>query len=404
MSKHVRHSLAAVLALQALVPVRAMAADDTVGLSEAVETALRLDPVLAALSARQDAAQDRRLGALAPSEPSFAVTKYKNGSTDRTVSQSFGFPGRAQAAARAVEAEANGIQAQAVRRRADIAASVKKDYASLWATRKKREVLALKRSSFERILAAAKRRSVKDTTTEVEYLNSQVAAARIDDEDAALAAEERSRLAALNLLLERKPEEPLALREPAVPAYPPSLDVAVLVAAATRNGPSLNEARSAEEVARRQLTVSRGAYLPDFQLSAISNNPEGAQFGGALTVPIWSWLGERRSVMAARKELDARASDRAAAQRALTLDIERRVSELQALGLRLQNHSTRLIPVSEKSFKVALVNYGYGKVDYPALSAAAEAWFGAQDEYYSLLESYAAAEADLEALIGGPLP
>lgn len=403
MVMHVRSRFVAVLALQALVPVSVFAAD-AIGLSEAVETALRLDPTLSAYIARHAAAQDRRAGALGPSEPNFSVTQFNDKSTDRTISQPFGFPGKASTQARAVQAEENAIEAQAARRRADLSAIVKKDYAALWTARKKREVLAIKRSSFEKILVSAKRRSVKDTTTEVEYLNSQVAADRIQDDDAVLAAEERSRLAALNLLLGRKREEPLELREPAAPAYPPRLDVSALTLAAARTGPSLNEARSSEEIARRLVSVSRGLYLPDFQLSAIVNNPKSPRFGGAMTVPIWGWFGERRGVMAAQKELSARGFDRAEAERALALDIERRVSELQALGMQLENHSARLLPISEKSFKIALVNYSYGKVDYPALSASAEGWFGTQDSYYSLLDSYAAAYADLEALVGGPLP
>ncbi len=403
MVKPTQSSLLAVLTFLSLAPVQVFAAD-SVGLSEAVETAMRVDPALAASSARRDAAQDRRAGVLAPAEPNFSVTKFADGSFDYTLSQPLGFPGKAHAAARAIEAEANAVEGQATRRRAELSASVKKTFFSLWTTRKKREVLALKRSAFERILKDSKRRSVKDTTTEVEYLNSQVSAAQIEDEDADLTAEERSRLAAMNTLLGRRPDEPLELHEPAVPAYPPRLDLAALTAAAARTGPSLAEASFSVEIARRQLSVSRRSYLPDFQLSAITNNPERAQFGGAMTVPIWAWFGERRSVMAGEKELTARSSDLTGAERALTLDINGQVAQLDALGAKLQNYSAQLLPVAEKSFKVALANYGYGKVDYPALSTAAEAWFGAQVSYYSLLDNYAASYADLEASVGGPLP
>ena len=406
--KEVRRTIAqlsrAFLALGFLVmaPARALAAE-AVSLPEAVSAALRLDPVLAALAARRDAAQDRRRLSLAPAEPSFAVTKDFNGLKDYAVSQSLGFPGRARAAAGAVEAEAGVIEAQAARRRAAVTSRVKKAYASLWTARKKREILVLKRAAFAKILEASKRRSVKDTTTEVEYLNSEVATAQIEDEDADLSAEERSRAAALNLLLDRRAGEALELREPAIPAFPPRLDRGALTLAA-RSNPALSEARSDEEVFRRRLSLTRWSYLPEFSFLAAVDEQRRGKLSGALTIPLWSWFGERRASSAAAGELRAKQFDKSEAERALALDLEERVADLETLGAKLQNHSARLIPLSEKSFKTALANYGYGKVDYNALSAAASAWFGAQDRYYSLQERYAAAWADLEALIGGPLP
>ena len=402
MDKHARSRLVAVMTLS-LVPARAFAAD-AVSLSEAVETAARLDPVLTALSARREAANDRRLSTLAPAEPNLIVTKDFDGAVEFGAAQALGFPGKARAAAKVVDAEAGGIEAQAARRRAELATRVKKSYASLWTARKKREVVALKRASWQDILKAAKRRAVKDTTTEVEYLNSQVVAAQIEDDDTSLSAEERSRLAELDLLLGRRADEPLELREPAVPAYPPKLDRAALASAAARSGPSLAEARSDEEIARRRLAVAHSAYLPDFQFSAQRSERAQTKLDAAVTFPVWSWFAERRAARAARGELAARGSDRSEAERALALDIERRVAGLEAMGSKLQNHSERLLPLSERSFKVALANYGYGKVDYNALSAAASGWFGAQDGYYTLLEGYAASWAELEALIGGPLP
>jgi len=407
--KEVRRTIAqlsrAFLALGFLIMAPAQAlAGEPVSLPEAVEAALRLDPVLAAFSARQGAAQDRRRFSLAPAEPNFAVTKDFNGLKDYAVSQSLGFPGRAQAAAGAVEAEASVIEAQAARRRAEVSSRVKKAYASLWAARKKREVLALKRTAFAKILEASKRRSVKDTTTEVEHLNSEVTAAQVEDEDADLLAEERSREAALDLLLGRRADQPLELREPAIPAFPPRLDRTALAAAAARSNPSLSEARWDEEVSRRRLSLARWSYLPEFSFLAAVDEQQRGKLSGALTIPLWSWFGERRAASAAKWELKARTFDKSEAERALALELEGRAAELEALGAKLRNHSERLIPLSEKSFKIALANYGYGKVDYNALSAAAGAWFGAQDRYYSLQERYAAAWADLEALIGGPLP
>lgn len=398
--------LAAFIAVAAfgLLPVSRPAwAAEPISVSSAVETALRVDPALAALARRAEALRERQAGSLAPAEPQLTAIQYPDRSAEYDVSQAVGFPGKALAAAKTLQAQATGLQAQSARRRAELTALVKTAYASLWALRKRREVLADERSAFLQILAAAKRRSVKDTTTQVEYLNSQVLAAQIEDTDVDLSAQEQAALGALDTFLGRQPDSPLELTDSGAPPLTADLDVARI----KRDGaasPIVLEAQSTVEVARRRVASSRAAILPDFQFTAFVNNPESAQFGAGLTVPVWSWFGERRAINAARQDLSASSADETGAKRTVAAEVNSAIARVEALEKRLDLASHRTLPVSQESFTVALKNYPYGKVDFPALLQAADGWFGGQERYYSLLARYAAARADLEALIGRPLP
>ena len=92
-----------------------------------------------------------------------------------------------------------------------------------------------------------------------------------------------------------------------------------------------------------------------------------------------------------------------ALRRSLDQSLQDRLSLLEALGTKLENYKANLIPTSERASRLALANYSYGKVDYPTLTAATQAWVNSKVEYEVILTDYLTSIAELEQTIGGDL-
>lgn len=382
-------------------------------LSQAIEIARSVNPELRTLLAERDSTLAKERQARAPAEPLFdfgigdlAAGPESSGLRTYQLTQALGFPGKAAAAARSLELDAASLDQRIRAKELEITRLVKTVFYQLALEQEKLDLNTQRHASFERILAVGRRRFVKDTTTEVEFLNTQATLKRIDNERQDLITGLKSSRVALDLLLASPPGTPIEIVIPAPPKKLPAFDDAEAQAIRGKfalSNPLLRDFQFETQAAQNRVTEARRAYLPDFKFSGGTNNLHAYAGIIEVTVPIWFWWNEKSGVAAAAATAAAKEADVALRRNTLLTTLEGKLASLQALGKKLGNYQSTLIPDSRRAFEVALRNYRFGKVDFPTLIASAEAEASSRLEYDTLLTEYRTLEAELEEMLGGSI-
>ncbi len=398
-----------VLLFLALLSKQALAR--SYGLNEAIELAKRQSFERAAILAQTEALKAKSTQALALSQPTFAFgigdlagRPGSENSSLRTyqVSQAFGFPGKAKASANAFENEAKGAEEGLRAKDLEITRQVRGVFLDLWLVQQKLALNAAKQSTFENILAVAKRRLVKSTTTEVEFLALEAERTRIENERADLAAEEKRSRAALNLLLGNPPEADATAATPSLPGAT-ALDAGNLRSRFRSGNPALRALYWKSAAAASRVSEAKSAYLPDLRFS-IGTNSYNAYAGSLeVSVPLWFLWNERSGVKAAVSAKAADEAEAAAKERALSALFEEKLIALENVGIKIKNYQATLVPNSKRAFEIAFKNYRFGKIEFATLTSSAESVTNAELELDTLRAGLEKTRAEVEEMAGGAL-
>lgn len=385
----------------------AAASADPLTLHEAISIARAQNPEHARLEAEQRALSARKRQAYAPASPVLGLES--PGPDVRgltyTVSQSLGFPGKAGADAKTLEFQARKLANELEVQDQETARAVKSAFCQLWLSSERLRLDEQQRASYEKILKIAERRSVSETTSEVELLILETALEGVDNERTDDESLKEKTSARLNLLLGRPPDLPFEIQPPAMPAYPFSPDLPLLRETLEAHNPALKAESSELQAAGAGLKSARLKALPDFVLTGgYVTRPVFFIGSLSLTLPLYYPFSEREGIKAARGLVEARGAGKRAVEKRLLEALGDQTSALKALGVKLDRYKTKILPLSERAFSVALRNYGYGKIDFSTLKASADTWFNSQEEFTSLLADYAGGMAELEFIVGAPLP
>ncbi len=373
-------------------------------LTEAVEQAKRYNPTKAVLTAQRQALLARQYRAQAPDPPTAQLSRSFGGTGEFEVSQSLGHLWKAPPRAKGLELEARRIDFELQAEDLEVTKKVKQVFNALGIVKNKRKVNDVRRSTFENILSVARRRLVKGTTTEVEWLRVQAEVAAVNNESTDLLAMERAARATLSLLLGRSPEEVLEIQDALMPTLPIPLKKEDLKKAFLAMNPSLRAAQAGVEVGQQGVRVAQSHLLPDLLVGGGVDTAAQAKLGVGVSLPFWSWLEGGKEVEAAEHEEEALRARVQAVTLALSQQVEEHLARLEAIGQKMMAYDTTIIPLANQAFQLALPNYGFGKVDYNTLAGAANAWVDAKMNYETLVERYLLDITELEAVVGGPLP
>ncbi len=388
-----------------ILAVPAAAADNLLTLQNAITIGQSQNPDHARIEAELRALTARTRLASAPASPVLGLESSGPDARTYTVSQSLGFPGKARAEVRTLEFETRKLAREMDALDQETAHSAKSAFYQLWLAGEKLRLDGQKRASFENILKIAQRRAVKETTTEVELLILETALEGVENERNDDESLKEKAVARLNLLLGRPVDSPLEIQAPPAPAYPFSIDLPRLRETLKAENPKLLAESAEIQAAGSRLKSARLSSLPDFTLTGgYITNPAFYTGKLAFTVPLYYPFSGREAIKAAGELAAARAARKLALERRLLTELEDKAAVLKALGLKLDRYNTKIIPLSERAFRVAMRNYEYGKIDFSTLKASADTWFNSMTEYAGLLAAYASGRADLELIAGAPLP
>ncbi len=428
-NKNIFKHFASVILLASLTyfqGVSSLFAAELLTLEQAVHTAKVTSPDLQSSQAQTKSARYRAEQSLAPALPSISYT-YQDMNTpyhglsvpaSRVIglTQPINFPGKALLAHSSLSYQAKALEDQSKGQELQVSLNTKTAYFQLQISRENLNLNAEQHLLYERIFATAKRRYEAGAITQVDLLNAEVALNANDNDLADLKSAERQARAQLNLLIGRPVDQKYdieAIKGRATQVF----DKGQLQNKMNEYRNELRAARNTYEAANKSYRLAEMSLLPDFQLTAGTTYydvPEASPIaanGGShtyyiglqATIPIWFLLDQRLGMSAA-------ASDRAAAEANLQsvsnqskLALEAAFDTYSANSEKIQNFEKHILPLTEQSLNLAVINYGAGKIDFQTLADAATARRTTRQTYLTTIMNLQISYSNIGLLIGEDL-
>jgi len=396
------HFASLAMAVTALLTVRLEAqespASDTL-LARLITEAITANPSLIAsrAMARAAAARVRPAGALPDpmltagvmnlTLPRFGFRESDFTEVDVELAQEFPWPGMLGARTEAASAEARARVAGAAARRRDVVVRTAELYHQLRYVVTARATLARQRRLLSAGVDIAMARYATTTVPQSDPLQARVALARLDTEEAELAAQEIELRAQLKALRNVEGLDSLTI-EPIRPELVPS-DVHLSSPAATDEPaddlpehPRLTARRAEIEAAERTVRVEQLGGRPDFTvMTRYGARPLGADFFSAfvgIRIPLYAGRNQLRLADAARADADAARAALAEEQASLAEDIRTALARIQAGAARLRLLSDQVVPAAQATVDASLRVYRVGKIEFLTVLAAEDALYRAE--------------------------
>lgn len=396
-------------------------------IEDAMSLAIVNSPDVQSLENQFESVSAKKRAALAPSEPYFNITfndiiqPYDFSTAASEVfqfTQPFGFPGKAFLNRAVLSDQSEAIYAQLNASKLQVSYNVKQAYYGLSLAQKNIGINADQKAAFKQILAVAKRRYEGGQTSQVDYINSQVALISNENDLIDLHAAEKVARAQLNVLLKRSPDAPLSVA-PIRMIDHPMIQEDEAISKMLQNRPEIKAAQFQARASHKSYQLAWMSLLPDFQLmigTTFYLIPAASPFSGwptypthtytasiQFTVPLWFLFNEREAIVAASHDRAAAESNLNGVFNQSKTALENAIAQVNSLRAKLDNYEKHLLPLSDQSFNLALQNYGTGKIDFQTLASTAFARKGIRREYYTAVVNYLMNYATYGQLIGEDL-
>lgn len=394
------------------------AVESTLSVDQLVEIAMEMNPQIKATKEQWDTAQHQVLQNYAPADPVFTYGNldssrhFNAGLHSHNITESFQFPGEAF------------LQADQAKRTAEIA----------WLTYEAaaRDLRAAVETAYYQVLLdegliAVNGQNITNlkqvvNVTQAQYMGGQTAqsdliGAELGLEEAQLQQRQyqTNRLndrAGLNQLLYRKPASPLNL-EQKIELRPLALRLDRAVDTAIRARQEILEAALTEKSSQTALKLAQMEYLPNYTVSTEfdyllqpGTEPKAGitqvySFTFGFNMPIFFWIHQREDVRSAQHSLDAARHSLNSVLSQTETTVTQLFQSAQFAYESAQVYSGQLIPLADKNFKVSLVAYQSGKVDFLTLSSALQSDYAARLTYLQNANQFFAGKVALEQAMGG---
>jgi cobalt-zinc-cadmium efflux system outer membrane protein len=376
---------------------------------EAVRVALEQHPAVAAAASRVEAAEADVRGARAPFNPQGELAPgvgFTNGNA--LLSQQIDIGGRRSAETRAASGLRAAAQAQLDLARLQVAAEARTAYYALVRARAV-EAAATEAAALARQIRDVVRRRVEiGEASQVQATRAGIEVARSEQEVARARGEERGRLAALNLLLGRAAEAPLApsdaLEVPEAPA--PGGE---LLEQAQRQRPEVAAARGLIEARRGEVAVARAQRRPELFAEVAADvwsldrdpfNSRNLGFQARLSFPLLDRGRLRAGVDRAQAGLREQEAELAATTRALNVEIQRAAADLAAAREVALNYQTAILPPTQELLRATRAGFETGLTSFLEVLEAQRVARLTQTEYLNALMESNRARIALDRALG----
>jgi cobalt-zinc-cadmium efflux system outer membrane protein len=288
----------------------------------------------------------------------------------------------------------------------DVAVAVKRAFADLWLAYQKRDILVRDKLLVERIARTTEEKYGVGEATQADALRAQVELTHmaIQADTAALAIDTAG--AELNALLSRAPEEPLGVPEDP-PMQPLEIGVEALTARALARRPELAAQRAA--IAREQSAVELAQVnrRPDFEVSVgrFVNYGRSDGFGAmaSVTVPFVNLGKYDAGIAEARAKLAGAEAELRRWEDRVRREVAQAVTRMRTAALEHGLARGTHIPQAEQALRVTETGYQAGTAGFLAVLDAVRSVEAIHIQHVEAQAALAAARADLERAVGGPL-
>jgi outer membrane protein, heavy metal efflux system len=400
---------------------QARAAGEIMTLQQAITLAQTRNPQVRAARFRWDSAEHQIIQNYTPADPQFSYTNYDSyrgflygsGYHNMTASQSLQFPGKGLLQGQSAKRSAEIARLTYVAAARDIRAGTQTAYYQIQLDEALNTLIVENVDNLERVLNVTKIAYTANLATQGDFINAKFA---LEADREALRQQAVTILndkTALNILLARRPDEPLEV-DPKfdLTRFEATLDQVLDRAVSSRQ--EILETALTEQNQNTALTLAKLEYAPDYNLAfgldhwlipsfaPEPNHTETWNFAVSFNVPIFFWAKNedikraQQDLSAAREDLDS-----------VRLQTEGTVTALYRQILRSREtallYRNTLVPLARQAFEVMLVAYQGNKTDFTTLISTFRQWHDARSMYLQSVNALLAGKVALEQAAGGSL-
>jgi len=401
---------------------RAHGAETVYTLDQLVTLAYQNNPQVKASRERWMSAEHSIKQAYAPNDPIFL---YNNSDSVKNpfgraalqqwnITESFQFPGKALLQTDQATRTARIARLAHESQLRDTRAAVETGYYQLLLDEASSAVNEENVQNLERVLKVTQIAYTANQVTQTDFISAEFDLAAARNQQAQYRYEILNDKTALNQLLYRGVDEPLAV-DTTLTLSPIQTRVDSLVDQAWQVRQEILQAALTEKNFNTGLFLAKMEYLPDFTMGFTLDNYLIASFAPkpsqptdwsvqvGINVPIFFWLKQREDVERARHDLQAARDDMASlrSQTAATVTSLYRSAQYQYETSLLYRDS--LTPLARQNFQVALIAYQSGRIDFTTLAASLQREYGARINYLQAANQFLAGRVAIEQTIGMPL-
>jgi outer membrane protein TolC len=386
-----------------------------------VEVATEVNPQLRAAKEQWDTAQHQILQNYAPADPTFTYANLDSSKDfnaavhTHSFSESFQFPGKAllQADEAQRTAKIAGLTYGAAVR--DLRASVETAYYQVLLDEALIGINAENIVNLKQVAHVTQIQYTANQATQADLIGAEFALAQAQLQQRQYQTNLANGRVGLNQLLYRRPGSPLNLeRKIQLKRLELPLDKAVDTATHVRQ--EILAAALAEKNSTTTLKLAEMEYLPDYTVGyefdyilqpgarPLPTVTQGNTFSIGFNIPIFFWIHQREDVHSAQHSLQAARYSMNSVLSQTEATVTQLYQSAQFAYESAQQYSGSLIPLADKNFKVSLVAYQAGKVDFLTLSSALQSAYAVRVTYLQNANQFLAGEVALEQAMGTPLP
>ena len=393
------------------------AAEQPLTVEQLVEIAIEVNPQVRATREQWDAAQHQILQNYAPADPIFTYGNVESSKDfnaalhSHAVSESFQFPGKAllQADEAKRTAEIAGLTYEATVR--DLRAGVETAYYQVSLDEALIGINAENIANLKQVAHVTQIQYTANQATQADLIGAEFALAQAQLQQRQYQTNRANDQVGLNQLLYRRPASPLNLeRKIQLKRLELRLDKAVDTATHARQ--EILEVALAEKNSTTALKLAEMEYLPDYTLGyefdyilqpgarPLPGVSQGHTFSVGFNIPIFFWIHQREDVHAAQHSLQAARYSMNSVLSQTEATVTQLYQSAEFAYESAQQYRGSLIPLADKNFKVSLVAYQSGKVDFLTLSSALQSAYASRLTYLQNANQFLAGEVALEQAMG----
>jgi cobalt-zinc-cadmium efflux system outer membrane protein len=414
-------SLLLIAVVLGLTFVPAVAFAQIMSLEQAVVQVRTVNPQVRGARYRWESAKHQIIQNYTPADPQFLFSNQDSwrgflagsGLHNMTVTQSLQFPGKGLLQGRDAERMAEIARltyAAAVR---DVTAQTKTAYYQNQLDLALNDLITENVTNLEQVLKVTQIAYTASLATQGDYINAKFAL----EADRELLRQQAVTIAndktALNVLLDRRPDEPLQV-DPKLDltSFEATLDQVIEKAVSSRQ--EILQAALTEKNQDTAVTLAQLEYAPDYTVgfgldhwliasfAPKPNHTEDWNFQISFNMPVFFWA-KNEDIARARQDLDAARED----LESIRIQTAGQVTTLYRQILRSREtallYRNTLIPLAHQAFAVMLVTYQGGKTDFTTLISTFRQESDARTAYLQAVNQLLAQKVALEQAVGGTL-
>jgi len=395
--------------------------DQTLTLEQLVEVAIQVNPQVRAAKQQWEAADHQILQNYAPADPVFTFSyldsdhDFNSAQHSHAISMNFQFPG--EALLQAEEARRSATIARLAYEAAvrDLRAGVATGYYQVLLDDGLIEVNERNIANLRQVVNVTQAQYTGGQAQQSDLIGAELA---LDQAVLQQRQYETNRLndrSTLNGLLFRRADSPLNLTR-TIELHPLQIKFREAVERATHARQEILEAALTEKNSNTALKLAQMEYLPNYNVSGeydlllapgfrpLPNVGKGWTFTFGFNLLIFSSIHQHEDVLSAQHSLQASRYSLDAVLQQTEITATQLYQSAQYAYESAQVYRAQLIPLADKEFKVALVAYQTGNVDFLTLSSALQADYASRLTYLQNANSFYASEVALKQAMGVSFP